>query len=106
MAPGGASNSEINQFEALLHRFSFFCARQNAQNTRKGKRTNSLTNRRGREALRRQNDEGKNIGTQPSLIFDFERKREDRKRDQKTFLGFKASGKFGSSTPLREGFID
>ena len=80
MAPGGTSNSEKNEFEALLHRFSILCARQNAQNTRKSKRTNSLTNPRGREAFCRQNDEGKNIGTQPSLILDFERKREDRKR--------------------------
>ena len=80
MAHGGTSNSEKNEFLAVLHRFSIFCSRQNAQNTRKSKRTNSLTNPRGREALCRQNDEGKIFGTQPSLIFDFERKREDRKR--------------------------
>ena len=66
MAHGGTSNLEKNEFLAVLHRFSIFCARQNAKNTRKGKRTNSLTNRRGREALRRQNDEGKMFGAQPS----------------------------------------
>ena len=64
LAPGGSSNSRKNEFGALSNQFSKTCPMQNAQNTEKGKRTNSLTNPRDRDALCRQN--GRNMfGTQP-----------------------------------------
>ena len=63
--PMGASNSRKNDVQSLSNQFSKTSPMQNAQNAEKGKRTNSLTNPRSRDALCRQNARGRFFGTQP-----------------------------------------
>ena len=77
---------------------------QNAQNTKKEERTDFLTNRGSKDALCRQNTERTNPKSQPRSVFDLEQKHEDRKNTKTN--GVNDSVKIGSSTPLREGFID
>ena len=66
LAPRGTSNSRKNDFQSVSNQFSKICPMQNAQNTGKGKRTNSITNPRSRDALYRQNAGGEFSGRSPA----------------------------------------